>query len=187
MNNLQDIIRLFFSISKENHVDLYNEFSFQHEFGCFLRCIYKSNYLVQFERPTSFFNIENRLEKKEIDISIFKPDFTKSVAIELKFPRNGQYPEQMFSAIKDLRFLEQLVASGFKAGYIIFLADDPLFYSGDNVENIYAYFRNGLPISGEIRKPTGLQHESVFINGSYVVEWINVINTAKYFSISVIQ
>jgi hypothetical protein len=112
-------------------VEIYNEFSLQHELGLFLR-----NRLtgckVQFERNVSHFKLsKSALEKKEIDIAVTS---TKSgeylSAIELKYPRNGQVPESMFSFCKDIAFLEQLVSSGFQSAYFLALADHPHFYSG---------------------------------------------------------
>lgn len=50
---------------------------------------------------------------KEIDISIFTEDHTEKYAIELKCPLNGQYPEQMYSFVKDIKFMEQLKDLGF--------------------------------------------------------------------------
>jgi hypothetical protein len=47
----------------------------------------------------------------------------------LKFPRNGQYPEQMLNACKDVAFLEQLVERGFDGGLFVMAADDRLFYA----------------------------------------------------------
>jgi hypothetical protein len=90
-------------------LDVYNEFSLQHELGVFLRGKLEQRN-VQFERNVSFFFSGSTFVKKEIDIAIFSPD--KSIldcAIELKFPRNGQYPEQMFSFCRDILFAEQLL------------------------------------------------------------------------------
>jgi hypothetical protein len=70
------------------------------------------------------------LVKKEIDISVLPLDSSERVAIELKFPRNGQYPEQMFKCCQDIRFLEQLVDAGLAAGMFVMVVSDPLFYSG---------------------------------------------------------
>lgn len=44
---------------------------------------------------------------------IFNHDKTEKYAIEIKFPTNGQYPEQMFIFCKDIKFLEELKNNDF--------------------------------------------------------------------------
>ena len=98
------------------------------ELGIFLRTRGEcSGYTIQFERNVSFFSITGTI-KHEIDIVIFNLDKTEKFAIELKFPKNGQYPEQMYSFIKDIVFMEQLKKYGFTETYTLTLVDDPLFY-----------------------------------------------------------
>ena len=163
----------FFDCLKGSGVEIYNEFSLQHELGGYLRSkLTRDNYRVQFERPTDFFGIpSDQLLKKEIDIAIFSHDRTHKAAVELKFPRNGQYPEQMFSACKDVAFLEQLVERGFDSGLFVMAADDKLFYQGSDTGGVYSYFRSGKPICGLIQKPTGAKDESFAIRGSYILTW----------------
>ena len=93
-----------------------------------------------------------------------------SCVMELKFPRNGQVPESMFSFCKDIAFLEQLSESGFKSAYFIAVADDPLFYSGD-ASGIYGLYRNKQEITGAIQKPTGKKDKTINIKGSYTARW----------------
>ncbi|MEG3753757.1 hypothetical protein [Psychromonas arctica] len=120
---------------------------------------------VQFERNVSHFDLDKcQFEKKEINICIFS-DSNLKCAIELKFPRNGQVPETMFSFCKDILFLEQLVMAGFESAHFIALVDEHLFYEGQT-GGIYGLFRNGQPITGLINKPTGAKDSSVLINGS---------------------
>ena len=54
-------------------------------------------------------------------------------AIELKYPVNGQYPEQMYSFIKDIVFMEQLKSKGFNASYCLTMVNDKNFIQGKNV------------------------------------------------------
>jgi len=172
MPDIQTCIQKFF----EKHVrcePIYNEFSLQHEMGIFFRSELGSGLRVQFERPVAFFDLTpseagERFEKKEIDIAIFSVNgsgqtVNKVAVIELKYPRRGQYPEQMFSVCADIRFLEQLVSApnGFEEGFSVFVADDNLFFRGTREEgSIYTHFRQAdsdanTPITGQIRKPTG--------------------------------
>jgi len=168
----------FIGAIKSGSVEIYNEFSLQHELGIFLRSRFNSM-KIQFERNISFFFHEGEFVKKEIDISVFALDRSKlHCAIELKFPRNGQYPEQMFSFCKDIRFLEQLKFSGFERTFFIVFADDPLFYSG-NGDGIYGYFRKHTSLHGSITKPTGKKDDSVTLDGNYNVEWSQVHGNLK--------
>lgn len=173
MLELSANVHAFFNTLSSTKVEIYNEISLQHEFGFYLRSVLApDSYKVQFERPTDFFGIPSeQLLKKEIDISVFSQDQTHKSAIELKFPRNGQYPEQMFSACKDVAFLEQLVEGGFESGHFVMAADDRLLYQGADTGGVYSYFRSGKPICGLIRKPTGAKDETFEIRGSYILTW----------------
>ena len=61
-------------------------------------------------------------------------------AIELKYPLNGQYPEQMFSFVKDIKFMEKMKEAGFTAAYCLTLVEDKNFYPGQKRDGIYMYF-----------------------------------------------
>ena len=137
------------------YIEIYNEFSLQHELGIFLRDSLP-DCKIQFERNVSHFRITKlEVHKKEIDIAITsKKSGERLAAIELKYPRNGQIPESIFGFCKDIAFLEQLVDSGFQSAFFLAFADHSHFYSG-NPSGIYGYFRNGSPITGRIVKPTG--------------------------------
>jgi len=173
-----ETIRKFIDTIKTGETEIYNEFSLQHELGIFLRSRL-TGVKIQFERNVSFFFSSGEFVKKEIDISIYSADKSRlQSAIELKFPRNGQYPEQMFSFCKDIRFLEQLKRSGFERTFFIVFADDPLFYSG-NGDGIYGFFRNQAPLEGTIVKPTGKKGESLALDGSYRVQWSEVLRNLK--------
>ena len=163
----------FFKRVATQSIEIYNEFSLQHELGIYLRSsIVQPDLKVQFERPVSFFGLaRGEFVKTEIDLAIFSADRASRCAIEVKFPRNGQHPEQMFKFCQDVAFLEQLVAGGFNGGFFVVAADDPLFSSGREQSGVYAYFRGGAPIHGRITKPTGKKDEIVEIRGSYPVAW----------------
>ncbi len=147
-------------------VEIYNEFSLQHELGVYLRNNLK-NCKVQFER-------------KEIDIAITSiSSGDRLSAIELKYPRNGQVPESMFSFCKDIAFLEQLVTSGFHSAYFLAVADDRLFYSGKD-EGIYGLFRGSRPITGKITKPTGAKNKEINLKGSYNAKWFPISDDMRF-------
>jgi len=166
-----DLVRAFFAEVAVGHVEIYNEFSLQHELGIHLWRALGHDHKVQFERPVTYFKLTGSFLKKEIDIAVFTPDRREKVAIELKFPRSGQHPEQMFKACQDIGFLEQVVASGFDAGVFVMAADDDLFFDGPMRTGIYAHFRTGTCLTGTITKPTGKKDEQVTIGGRYELTW----------------
>ena len=129
MLELKAIVNGFFKFAETTGVEIYNEFSLQHEMGIYLRSALP-NYKVQFERNVSFFTTDNKTIKKEIDISIFDQSKKEKYAIELKFPLNGQHPEQMYSFAKDIKFMEELVERGFNRAACVVLVSDRPFYEG---------------------------------------------------------
>ncbi len=175
-------INEFIEEVRSGAVEIYNEISLQHELGLFLRR-QLSDCKVQFERNVSQFQLQKSdFEKKEIDIAVTSAESDEPLsAIELKYPRNGQFPESMFSFCKDIKFLEQLVDSGFQSAYFLVIADHPQFYSGNCIGNeIYGYFRSGVPITGIITKPTGSRNKEVNIKGSYTASWNEVSGNTKF-------
>ncbi|MEW6221408.1 MAG: hypothetical protein AB1634_17995 [Thermodesulfobacteriota bacterium] len=174
-----EVIHRFVDSVKRREIDIYNEFSLQHELGIMLRA-QLLELKIQFERNVTFFFRTGEFIKKEIDISVFSPDRSElKYAVELKFPRNGQYPEQMFSFCKDILFIEQLKSAGFERSFLVVFADDPLFYSGSG-GGIYGYFRKGQKLYGAISKPTGKKDEIISLKGSYHVRWAAAGNDLKY-------
>jgi len=175
---MEVFIKLFFDKIKENKIDVYNELSLQHELGIYLRNQI-GDYKIEFERNVAHFGFDKtQFIKRETDISVYIHKFLH-VAIELKYPRNGQVPEQMFSFVKDLKFLEQLTAEGFRKGYLIILTDEPLFYTGKN-KGIYSYFRSKKTITGTFRKPTGKKDETIQLSNEYIASWEDLKSNLKY-------
>lgn len=173
---LERLISEFMQFVISGNVEVYNEFSLQHELGIFLR-ERLTGYKIQFERNTKFFGI-NKTIKHEIDIVVFNDD--EKYAIELKYPLNGQYPEQMFSFAKDIKFMEELKNAGFNNTYCLTLVQDRAFYSGTKQDGIYEYFRGNKPVHGLIVKPTGRKDEQIEINGDYRIEWKKTGEMAYY-------
>jgi len=179
-DQFRQILQAFSLAIKTGKVEIYNEFSLQHELGIYLRNNIP-NKLIQFERNVSYFGFnKSQFTKKEIDIVIFSRDEKKlDIAIELKFPKNGQYPEQMFSFCKDIKFTEELKRAGFDKTYVVIFADDRLFYSG-NQNGVYGFFRGGKSLQGVVVKPTGNKKLEINIKGNYQINWNNVSGTLKY-------
>lgn len=179
-SELSTLVSKFVEFAIANKIEIYNEFSLQHELGIFLRNELPG-YLVQFERNIKYFSASKfSFTKRELDIAVFSKDKTElKYAIELKYPRNGQHPETMFSFCKDIAFIEELKIAGFSHAALFILVDDHLFYSGSG-EGIYGFFRGGKPVAGRIEKPTGLKNDHVTVKGSYIVSWTDVADKTKY-------
>ena len=178
--NFNILLNDFLERVENNEIEIYNEFSLQHELGICLRTELP-DYKVQFERNTKYFGI-SALVKHEIDIVIYNDQ--ERIAIELKYPVNGQYPEEMFSFIKDIKFMEQMKESGFDKTYCLTLVDDKNFYSGKKIDGIYSYFRNAEKIQGTIIKPTGKKDEIIDIHGGYNINW-NACGNRKYYLLEI--
>jgi len=214
-----DFKKLFFSFFNElKEEEVYNEFSLQHELGIYLRkeLLKNGNFKVQFEKnsldvlgyeePYPQNELEKRfgkkeIRKKEIDIVIYQEEtegFKNLIAsIELKYPRNGQVPESMYSFIKDIRFLEGLTKKGcqnekcFVKGYFICVVDNPLFYEvKKKKDGIYKYFRNEnyeVIIQKKTKKPTGKHIDAydIVLEKEHNEKWKPQNDKIKYLIIEV--
>jgi hypothetical protein len=192
---MRELLEEFMHLKQTNGVDIlvYNEISLQLELGLYLR---QNGYTVRFERNIGeYVDKTSNFVKKEIDIVAYKGENeleTEKIAIELKFPRNGQYPEQMFSFIKDIKFMEQVKNAKLKdvckegkfaETYVLTLVDNKNFYLSNRGKNeIYSYFRkNGsgiqIPKDKDIIKPTGNKEEcketikQIKLNNQYNSTW----------------
>lgn len=186
MIDLKGLIQQFFFLFESSEIEIYNEFSLQHELGIFLRNKLPG-YKIQFERNVSFFTNDTDTIKKEIDISIFNEDKSEKFAIELKHPLNGQHPEQMYSFIKDIKFMEELKDRGFRKTAFVALVKDKPFYKGPKCTGIYKFFRNEYALYGKIYKPTGSLKNTEFISLSrkHEFKWIDNVDGSKYFVIEI--
>ncbi len=169
-------IEQFFRAIARQEIEIYNEFSLQHEFGLFLRTRMEDGKIkIQFERPTSFFGISGRLTKKEIDLACFRSPNEPLAAVEFKFPRAGQVPIQMFKFCQDVAFLEELVLKEqrFGCGVAVMTANNRDFYQGDRHQpgTIYSIFRDGAAMRGTIEKPTGTEEPPVTLLSEYNINW----------------
>jgi len=184
--NLLPNLKEFTDRIARGRIEIYNEASVQCELAIYLRGRLDNRYKIQLERNIDYFNLhhENYI-KKEMDIVIFATDRIEKQCIELKFPTQGQYPEQMFSACKDIKFLEQLIKSDFENCYFMMFADDHLFYEEKDGGEIYKMFRVEKLIKGEVRKPTGKKDELLHFDREYKIEWQTLRDSLKCFIIEV--
>ena len=178
---IKELLYKFMRLVEDRQIEVYNEFSFQHELGIFLRS-HLDGYKVQFERNTKYFVISETV-KHEIDIVVFNE--SEKYAIELKYPLNGQYPEQMYSFAKDIVFMEQLVEAGFDGAYCVTLVNDKNFYLGKKTDGIYSCFRANGSLCGVIAKPTGKSEDSLKIKKAYSIKWEGNTAELKYYIVDI--
>ncbi len=179
--NLSKLINEFFIeyLPKKPDIEIYNEFSLQHEIGFFLREKLSDKYKIYFEKNIKSIYSSNTI-KKEIDICIFNRNHLNDLkkcekyAIELKFAIHDAIPEKMFSCVQDIVFMEQLKEFGFDNTACICVTTEPKLYLGKiRNDGIYRYFRGDNPsmITGRVDKPTGKTDKFLEIKGSYQVQW----------------
>ena len=200
MIDLKDLIESFIDdtfSSKEEEENIYNEFSLQHELGIYLRGHLPGNYKVQFERNimdilgTDSGYTDDDFVKHEIDIYIFNKNKVKErYAIELKYPTNGQTPNQLFMFCKDFSFMEQVKKAGFSKTYVLTLVNDNKkglsYYSGsgktDETNTMYERFRDGGVIHGTINYPikNTKGNTPLKVIGKYETKWDTVKRNPIY-------
>lgn len=186
LNRIKGLVQRFFAETASPADILYNEASLQHELALFLRPRLVDGERLYIERPAATFRKSNaKLVKKEIDLAITDETGKSVVAIELKCPRQGQHPEQMFKACQDIEFLEQLVAIGFSGGLFLMHVRDRPFYESGSRDGIYAHFRSSAPLGGTIQKPTGARDLVAQLRGTYTVGWRSDRGDGKYWLQSV--
>jgi len=172
---IKNLVENFVGYVKKNNVTIYNEASIQYELAIFLRRKIK-NYKIQLERNVSAFGLDKtktKFLKKEIDVCIFRGDEPKKsaekYAIEIKFPINGEYPAQMFSFCKDIRFLEELRAAGFQNNLFIAFTNDRLFWEGEKKDGVYKPFRQSEKLEGVVKDP--FSNEEIKFEKKYHFKW----------------
>jgi hypothetical protein len=187
------------NFSKVNKIDFesllksinFNEFFVEATFQYYL--MMKLSHIIDESNIFPERNIRNyglkskKYTKKVIDI-VLENEKGFNIAIELKMPMNGQFPEQMYSFVKDIKFLEELKESGkFKECYLITMAKNKNFWSGQINNGIYAYFRDNKILTGRINKPTGKNKgiEYYKISGKYKIKWKIFDKDFRYFILKI--
>lgn len=208
------LIENFFKYLKNEKLKIYNEFSFQYELGIYLRKLDKNKeYKIEFERniktvlpSKTFENLIKKYEKdviegktkREIDIYIENKNTKEQYAIELKFPKNGAYPDEMLKFLSDMKFMQILKNVGFTKTFCVTIVglnneeieekdkkyNPKLFYEGKPKEgHIFRFFRNyydeklnityPLPITGKINISDKENSPYVQLgNFNRMIEWL---------------
>lgn len=91
----------------------------------------------------------------------------------------------MYSFIKDIKFMEDLLLQGFSNAYCVTLVEDHLFYEGNDNSGIYSFFRQEYSVYGHIGKPTGPNKNSetsmIQLRGKYPINWTKLSDGRKYY------
>ncbi len=197
MNNLHkvkrkmdkmDLKKLIKTINFDNN---FIEATFQFRLLMALGKIYREDDIFPERSIKAYFTKEeiDKFKKREIDI-VLRNQEKLDIAIELKMPMNGQFPEQMYQFVKDIKFLEELKSSKkFSQCFLIVVTDNKLFWQGDKKDGIYSSFRNKIPLSGTRSKPTGPNKDhiefDIELEGKYDISWNDLNNDFKYFIVEI--
>lgn len=136
------IIKRFFE-SNQNKLELYSEAGLQHELAMYLRKELPG-YIIRLEYPiTRVFRPSNGFVKKEMDIYLVSPTNQKFL-IELKVPKeNCGTPKEMYRAIQDVKFAEELKMHGFESCYCILITERSAFWQAPQANEEIYYCFNG--------------------------------------------
>ena len=171
-----DRINNFFNAIQQTPIELYSEFGLQHELAIFLRTNY-TDLIVRLEYPTPrIFNPLPQFIKKEIDIYVSTLAGQRYV-IELKMPKDDSgTPNEMYRAIQDVKFLEQLRQNNIDGCYAILVTERQAFWQAPQANaGIYQFF-NGQQVniqSVEVGHLPNFLHKkgSIELNNNYQGNW----------------
>jgi len=185
---------------------IYNEISLQHELGIFLRNELKSderkynknnnyNYHILFEYNVKKM-LENNHNKSEIDIVIVATDkenieIKEKYAIELKYPKNGAYPQELKMFEEDIEFMQEVKDSKkakFNGAYCLTVVDDKLYYTQTGLEpqkkvktnlKLYQEFRTEKE-EEKNKKKSKFKNKKVCVHKkNYKIEWNKLYKNNK--------
>ncbi len=187
-------INNFFNVIQQTPIELYSEFGLQHELAIFLRSNYP-DLTVRLEYPTPrIFNPLPQFVKKEIDIYVTTLTGQKFV-IELKMPKDDcGTPNEMYRAIQDVKFLEQLRQNNIDGCYAILFSERQAFWQAPQANaGIYQFF-NGQQVniqSVDVGHLPNFLHKKgpIGLNNVYQGNWndyIDINNTNwKYYVLDI--
>ena len=180
-----DLLNEFVKEISLKKIEVYNEASIQHELALLLRKNL-NDYKVQFERNVSAFGLNKQIfVKKEIDLVIFKKDKSEAYAIEIKFPRQKAYPNQMLMICEDIKFLEQLKNANFTKCFFLAFADDGNFWNDKGGRTIYQKFRKEKRLEGKFEGKINGKHIKLNFDSSYRINWKSIDECTRYFLVTV--
>ena len=171
-----DRLNSFFEAINQTPIELYSEFGLQHELAIFLRTNYQ-DLTVRLEYPTPrIFNPLPQLLKKEIDIFITNTQGQRFV-VELKMPKDDcGTPNEMYRAIQDVKFLEQLKQNNIDGCYSILMTERQAFWQAPQANaGIYQLF-NGQNVNIQTLNIAHLpnflhRRGAITLNNVYTEQW----------------
>lgn len=179
-------IHNFFDKYKTENVDFYGEAELQMKLGWHFMNVLPE-YQVQAERPISTYGINEKLNKKEIDLVLIDKDSNDKYVIELKshFYRQGAYNKRIHFTLKDIQFLEGLKETNvFKKVIAICFSESHHYYKipdGSNAQ--YNDFRRNHRVKKG--RYTLTNQDDVNIKNDYNINWISLKDNMKYYVLEV--
>lgn len=175
---MRHIINQFFIHIQQNPIELYSEFGLQHELAIFFRGNYP-DLIVRLEYPTPrIFNPLPQFIKKEIDIYVTTQSGERYV-FEIKMPKDDcGTPNEMYRAIQDVKFLEQLKQNNIDGCYAILVTERQAFWQAPQANaGIYQQF-NGNAVNIQtleiVHLPTFLHRKGpIQLSTNYQGTWNN--------------
>lgn len=176
-----DKINQFFESITDSPIELYSEFGLQHELAIFLRSNFE-DLTVRLEYPTSrIFNPLPELVKKEIDLYVTNRQGEKFI-IEIKMPKNDSgIPNQMYEAVRDIKFLEQMKHNHMNGCFAILMTSHSSFWQAPQANaGIYQFF-NGEQINIQSLRQTNMPNflhkkGEVRLHRNYSASWNNYLD-----------
>lgn len=187
-----EIIQHFFKYFSQTPFELYNEIGLRHELGIFLKKYYPE-LNVKLDYPVSrMFNPIPRLANKDADLYIIESGVQKHV-VEIKMPKDENASHiDLYRAVLDLKFLEQLKSHGYDSCISVFLTKRKNIWESTN-GGIYKKFAGDSVIIGSVTKdeiqPFLIHGGPIEIEGTYKAKWESVHDAKgdeyKYYIINV--
>lgn len=179
-------IHNFFDKYKVDDVDFYGEAELQMNLGWhFMK--YLPRYRIEAERPISAYGINEKFNKKEIDLVLIDTETDDKYVIELKchFDRQRAYNKRIHFTLKDIEFLENLKDSNaFKKVISVCFTNSHYYYEipdGSNAQ--YNDFRR----YHRINKGSYpyVNECDVNIKKDYKINWIKLKDKMRYYVLEV--
>ena len=139
------IINRFFELN-QNNLELYGEAGLQHALALYLKKELP-DYIIRLEYPiTRVYRPSRVFVKKEMDIYLISPTNEKYL-IELKLPKeNCGTPKEMYRAIQDVKFAEELKTHGFESCYCLLITERTAFWKAPQANEEIYYLFNGVNV-----------------------------------------
>ncbi|MEG1310891.1 MAG: hypothetical protein RSD47_02675 [Romboutsia sp.] len=186
INVIEKEIHNFFDKYKVDDVDFYGEAELQMKLGWhFMK--YLPRYRIEAERPISAYGINEKFNKKEIDLVLIDTETDDKYVIELKchFARQRAYNKRIHSTLKDIEFLENLKDSNaFKKVISVCFTNSHYYYEIPDRSNAqYNDFRRYHRVNKG--RYTLTNESDVNIKNDYSVNWIELKDKMRYFILEV--